>query len=102
DDCGLCSVCGNMKCEPPYETCTNCAMDCGACTTMNTCIETVTCAFGCFSGMGFSATCVTNCVSQGCANAQFFVDQVLNCAVKNIPQCIGGGGIVNCLMKECQ
>jgi hypothetical protein len=52
---------------------------------------------------GFNVTCVANCVSAGCANSQFFVNQVLNCAVGAIPQCIGmgGGGIVGCLMKQC-
>ena len=44
---------------------------------------------------------MANCVSQGCANAQFFVNQVLDCAVGAIPQCIGKGGIVQCLMKQC-
>jgi hypothetical protein len=102
-DCGLCSVCGNGKCEAPYETCSDCPKDCGACTMPpTTCIETATCIFGCFNNPGMAGSCTAGCVSQGCANAQFFVDQVLNCAFSNITKCVGGGGIGQCLMTQCQ
>jgi hypothetical protein len=98
-------VCGNGKCEPPYETCSNCPQDCGACQVKG-CLQVVTCALGCvqLGGMGppmFSASCVANCVAQGCAKVQFFVDQVLNCAIQNIGQCRGKGGVFNCIMQVC-
>ena len=105
NDCGVCSVCGNNKCEPPYETCTNCAGDCGSCTVKG-CIEVVGCAFTCIDLDGFppqfSTTCVANCVSQGCANVQFFVDQVLTCAVQAlISECLGGGDTLQCIQEAC-
>jgi len=94
-------VCGNNKCEPPYETCANCPGDCGACMP-KTCLETITCALGCIDLMSqppkFSVTCVANCVSEGCPNSQFFVDQALNCFVGALPMC---GGDFNCLQGAC-
>ena len=107
-DCGVCSVCGNMKCEAPYETCSNCAGDCGACNTTG-CLQTVTCAFGCINMNGgngvpqFSATCLANCIADGCPNVQFFVDQVLNCAVGAFPMCKGQGQgqIFSCVQNLC-
>jgi hypothetical protein len=49
-------------------------------------------------------TCVANCVAQGCSDVQFFVDQVLNCVVAHVPDCIGGGGGggLNCFQQQCQ
>jgi len=44
-------------------------------------------------------TCVSNCVAQGCADVQFFVDQVLNCAIFALPSC--GGDIQGCLFEQC-
>jgi len=102
-DCGLCSVCGNNKCEPPYETCTNCPQDCGQCQTVNTCFETLTCALKCVDIQAnpptFSLSCVANCLAEGCANAQYFADQAVDCAVT---AAIGGcGGDFNCIQKQC-
>jgi hypothetical protein len=61
------------------------------------------CAFQCFQGGMISASCVADCVAQGCAKAQYFVDQVLNCAFMYLPQCFGMGmqGIVGCIMNKC-
>jgi hypothetical protein len=103
-DCGPCSVCGNGVCQAPYETCTNCPQDCGECTTQPVdCIEAVMCAFQCFSGGQIMASCVANCLSTACANAQYFVDQVLDCAFENVATCFKGGtgGIATCLMNAC-
>jgi hypothetical protein len=33
---------------------------------------------------------------------QFFVDKVLSCVASHIPDCIGQGGGVGCLMAQCQ
>ena len=63
---------------------------------------TVTCAFGCIDPSTnppqFSITCVANCVALGCADVQFFVDQVLTCAIGVLPQC---GGDFDCIQTEC-
>jgi hypothetical protein len=52
------------------------------------CFEIVTCALGCVQldqdPPEFSVTCVANCVSKGCADVQFFVDQALTCAFLNL------------------
>ena len=89
-DCGVCSVCGNNVCEGPFETCTNCNADCGDCDPLN-CLEVVTCAFGCVDlsvdPPSFQIGCLGQCIAQGCADVQFFVQQVLDCAI--IP---GAGG----------
>jgi hypothetical protein len=38
DDCGSCTpVCGNSKCEAPYESCSSCPSDCGPCCGNGTC-----------------------------------------------------------------
>jgi len=62
----------------------------------------VTCSLACIdltqNPPNFSITCVANCVAQGCADVQFFVDQVLNCAVENLPTC---GGDFGCIQNEC-
>ena len=62
----------------------------------------MTCAFECvdltMDPPGFSVTCVANCVALGCADVQFFVDQVLNCAVGALPIC---GGDFGCVQEEC-
>jgi hypothetical protein len=99
-DCGVCSVCPNGKCED-YETCSNCPQDCGQCQPIG-CIQIVMCSVGCID-MGqfppqFSMTCVANCVAQGCADVQYFVDQVLNCMVFALPVC---GTDVGCLQTQC-
>jgi hypothetical protein len=92
-------VCGNGKCED-FETCTNCAKDCGECQTLG-CIEIVTCAFTCIDFAGnppkFSLSCVAQCVALGCADVQFFVDQVVNCAIMSLGSCMD----LNCIMAEC-
>ncbi len=93
-------MCPNGVCEA-FETCAICAQDCGACETIG-CLEIVTCAFGCIqldqTPPKFSLTCVANCVSKGCADVQFFVDQVLDCAVGVLPMC---GGDFGCIQQEC-
>jgi len=97
-------VCGNKKCEGPYETCTNCTEDCGACETTG-CLDVLTCIIGkCISsGVGGlpSPTCVANCVSLGCPAVQFFVDQAFACVVKNFSKCSGGGATIDCFRKVC-
>lgn len=102
-DCGVCSVCGNGVCEADeFETCVNCAADCGACPGV-TCIEVVTCTFGCidFGGGGipdFSFTCITDCVARACADVRFFVDEVVNCAIGQLVTC----GDLSCIQRECR
>ncbi len=109
-DCGVCSVCGNNKCEMPYETCINCPQDCGECTMPTSCLQTVTCILGCVGGGIMSpdlVQCIFDCGASGCANAQYLVSQVEQCAVNALlvtHQCGGmggGGGIANCLMQAC-
>jgi hypothetical protein len=99
-DCGVCSVCPNGKCED-FETCSICPQDCGTCTP-KTCLEVVTCSFQCIdlqqTPPKFSIACVANCVAQGCADVQFFVDQVLNCAIGALPTC---GGNFGCIQQAC-
>ena len=46
----------------------------------------------------FSVTCVANCVALGCADVQFFVDQVLSCAMIHLGEC---GSDFGCLQKYC-
>ncbi len=46
----------------------------------------------------FSVTCVANKVALGCADVQFFIDQVLNCAVGALATC---GGDPGCIQDEC-
>jgi hypothetical protein len=62
----------------------------------------VQCAFGCIdlqqNPPQFSITCVANCVALGCADVQFFVDQVLNCAVTELPNC---GPDFGCIQQAC-
>ncbi|WP_437278450.1 hypothetical protein WME90_45770 [Sorangium sp. So ce375] len=99
-DCGVCSVCSNGVCES-FETCTACPQDCGACEPID-CEEVVTCAARCIDAEqtppAFSIACVSACVSRGCANAQFFADQVLTCAFRSLPACNGDFG---CIQKQC-
>ena len=97
-------MCGNGVCEDQqYETCTNCAADCGTCETIG-CFQIVTCALGNCIDLGggfppqFSLTCVANCVAQGCPDVQFFVDQFISCAIGALPQC---GGDFMCLQDQC-
>lgn len=109
-DCGVCSVCGNGKCESTqFETCTNCPGDCGECNLLN-CFQIVTCALGCIEldkdPPEFSVTCVANCVSKGCADVQYFVDQALSCAFINIDeisQCLdqSSKSPISCLEEHC-
>jgi hypothetical protein len=62
----------------------------------------VGCAFQCIDleqdPPEFSISCVANCVSLGCADVQFFVDQVLDCAFQALPFC---GGDFGCIQEEC-
>ena len=105
-DCGVCSVCGNNKYESSqFETCTNCPADCGECTVKN-CLQVVTCTLGCIefntSPPKFSLTCVANCAAQGCPDVQYFVDEVVNCAIFNIQDIIGcPGSPLSCLQGSC-
>ncbi len=91
-DCGVCSVCGNGVCEDDeYESCINCPRDCGVCEAV-TCREIVTCIFGCFNlderPPDISLVCIGDCSARGCADVQFFVDEVTACAIQNV---FGGG-----------
>jgi hypothetical protein len=99
-DCGVCSVCPNGKCED-FESCAICPQDCGQCNTKS-CLEVITCAFGCVDlnmfPPGVSLTCAANCIAQGCADTQFFADQVVTCIVQNILMC---GPDFNCLQQAC-
>ncbi len=73
------------------------------------CFMIVTCALGCVELQQdppqFSVTCVANCVSKGCADVQFFVDQTLNCAYQHIDQiadcATGPGSIIKCAEQYC-
>jgi hypothetical protein len=102
-DCGVCSVCPNMRCETDmFETCANCAADCGECRTIG-CAEVLTCVFGCIDFSGgfpprFSLSCVGTCVATACPDVQFFIDEVLACAVGAIGTC----GDIGCIMRECR
>jgi hypothetical protein len=100
-DCGVCDFCGDGKCESD-ETCANCPQDCGACPE-ETCIQVVTCAFGCFSGGGLSLSCILGCTDGACPNAINAANNVIDCATMN---CLmmgggGGGGILACVMSKC-
>jgi hypothetical protein len=70
-------------------------------------MQSVMCAFNCFdlSSMppDFSLSCVANCVSQGCADAQKFADLAVKCAVFHLQDCFGSGtgGIFNCVQQYC-
>lgn len=108
-DCGVCSVCGNGKCESSqFETCSNCHQDCGECELLS-CFMIVTCALGCVEldedPPNFSVSCVANCVSKGCADVQFFVDQTLSCAFQNVEKiadCADGpSSVMSCAQKFC-
>jgi len=100
-DCGVCSVCGNNVCEGPFETCTNCNADCGECDPLN-CLEVVTCSIGCIDLMSeppsFQIGCLGQCIAQGCADVQFFVQAFLDCAIAALPTC---GGDFGCIQSEC-
>ena len=97
------AFCGNGVCEASeFETCTNCPGDCGNCPGV-TCIEVATCIFGCFDFDGsippeFSFSCITTCSAQACADVQFFVDQVIDCAVNQLFTC----GDFSCVMDNCR
>ncbi|KYF81043.1 hypothetical protein BE11_46335 [Sorangium cellulosum] len=99
-DCGVCSVCSNGVCEP-FETCAACPSDCGACEPTS-CLEVITCAFGCVdpeqTPPDIGLACVSNCMAQGCANAQFFAEQVLTCALSSLPRCDGD---MECVQDRC-
>jgi len=82
------------------------------CTTL-TCLEIVTCAFGCFdlssSPPDISLTCVGECTARGCADVRFFVDQLVNCAIRHVFSGGDIGGVrtacrdefAACLMARC-
>jgi hypothetical protein len=96
-------VCGNGKCEAPYEDCSNCATDCGPCVVTN-CLDTLTCALGCISGGGSGGTgfpsisCIIDCGASACANVKFFFDQVVGCIAMNFVSCRTD---VNCYRTAC-
>jgi hypothetical protein len=96
-DCGVCAVCGNGVCEKPYETCVNCPADCGACTPIS-CLEELGCAEKCL--MPLNVTCVADCVAEGCAQAGYLVNQVIDCFIMNAGAC--GGLNISCLTQKCQ
>ncbi len=84
-DCGVCSVCGNDRCEEDdYENCINCPADCGACDTI-TCDEVLMCSLGCIDFMDmppeFRASCLAVCMARACADVLFLVDEFLDCAI---------------------
>jgi hypothetical protein len=88
-------VCGNAKCEEPYETCSNCHDDCGDCETIG-CLSMLTCAFKCIdlggSPPAIRVSCVADCVAIGCPAARFLFDQAFNCFIQHLGDCGGGGG----------
>ena len=98
----MCAVCGNGKCEK-FETCTNCSKDCGQCETIG-CFQVVTCALKCFNLQQdppqISATCLAQCVALGCSDVQFFVDQVLNCAIFKFAD--GTCNEPDCVLEACK
>jgi hypothetical protein len=96
-----------MRCERDmmrgFETCANCPRDCGEC-PVRTCSAGITCVFGCFAGGGggvprFDFACITECVASVCPDGQFFLNQVINCAIG----AFAGGRCsdVACVMREC-
>ncbi|MEM7449283.1 MAG: hypothetical protein AAF355_13695 [Myxococcota bacterium] len=81
-DCGVCDFCGNGVCETEdFETCSTCSEDCGVC-PVRTCFEVFNCSLGCidFDTGLFSFSCLSACNS-GCADAEFFLDQAIQCAI---------------------
>jgi hypothetical protein len=97
EDCGVCSYCGDGKCETD-ETCANCPQDCGPC-KVETCIGTVTCAIGCL--MPLDLACLQTCLAGACANAINAANNVITCAEMNCLGVGGGGGILGCLSMAC-
>lgn len=94
-DCGPCAVCGNGVCQGPYETCGNCPEDCGACT--NTCLDVLKCAVACPTP---SVACILDCGgSGGCPDANFRIDNLLECAITNLATC--GGFNFACIEQQC-
>jgi len=92
-----------MMCETDpargFETCSNCTRDCGACPERS-CSDGLFCAFGCFGGGGIpSIGCLTSCVSSVCADGQFFLQQVIDCAVGAFID--GTCSDVDCVRREC-
>ncbi len=99
EDCGVCSVCGNGVCEgDDFETCVNCPADCGQCPVAS-CREIVGCVFSCFDlgsrPPAVSLACIGECTARGCADVQFFVDEVVSCAIGNIGAAAQGGGFAS-------
>jgi hypothetical protein len=43
-------------------------------------------------------TCIADCVSRGCASAQYFFDQAFGCFIQHLQQC---GANFNCLESQC-
>jgi hypothetical protein len=78
-------VCGNGRCEPPYETCINCQFDCGQCDVVD-CMTVVQCLAGCGEGP-YSPSCTANCTSRACADVMYFVDQAFYCMWDHIEEC---------------
>jgi hypothetical protein len=100
-------VCEDTDPMRGFESCVNCPDDCGTC-PVHTCAEGVTCAIGCFLSGGFpDIFCLTDCISQTCADGQFFLRQVIMCATRVFGDgtCMigggGGGGGLMCITTEC-
>jgi hypothetical protein len=69
------------------------------------CSAGLTCAFGCFdfSGgggiPGIGLTCLSSCIASVCADGQFFLQQVIDCAIGAF---IGGTcSDISCVQTQC-
>jgi hypothetical protein len=100
-DCGVCVTCGDGQCVPPDETCANCPEDCGDCSTSFTCLDVITCAFGCLGETPPSITCATTCIAEGCPNAQVASSAVFNCALQAIAAGTCTPSDVACIRAAC-
>jgi len=99
-----------MVCETDmargFETCSNCTSDCGPCPERN-CSAGLICVFGCFDFGGGGGggipipmfSCLSSCLASVCADGQFFLQQVIDCAVGSF---IGGEcRDIDCVRREC-
>jgi len=111
-DCGSCDSCGNGVCQAPLETCVNCPADCGQC-PVHDCLQELTCAIGCFSGMGGGDGCFSggisgatlvwsvDCIAQGCPTGNLLAGDAVSCIIGALTggQCMGFS--IGCLMSAC-